>query len=155
MSDSDSRLVKLVTTDSDAHAMDFLFVRTEGGDEASIGDFAAAWNRRRSYEVNGIGAGGHAGANNLVKSAKVVGVGVDPDGLVWTAAEVMLFESLAGLGVNDGVSFGAVGTGAERITRGSRIVGVGRNDVRVVPERSASVRRRFIRSGDKMWKSHP
>ena len=31
------------------------------------------------------------------ESAKVVGIGVDPDGLVWTAAEVMVFESLAGL----------------------------------------------------------
>ena len=114
--------------------MEFLFVRTEGGYEASIGDFAAAWNRRRSYEVNGIGAGGHAGANNLGKSAKVVGVGMDPDGLVWTADEVMVFESLAGLGVNDGVGFGAVGAGAERINRGSRIVGVRRNDVCVGAE---------------------
>ena len=89
------------------------------------------------------------------KSAKVVGVGVDPDGLVWTAAEVMVFESLAGLGVNDGVGFGTVGAGAERITRGRRIVVVGRNNVRVGPERSALVRRGFNRGGDDMWRSHP
>ena len=87
--------------------------------------------------------------------AKVVVVGADPDGLVWTAAEVMSFESLAGPGVNDGVGFDTVGAGAERITRGSRIVGVGHNDVHVGPERSASVRRRFSHGGDKMWRSHP
>ena len=45
----DAGLVDLVTTDSDAHAMEFLFVRTEGGNEAAMGDFAAAWNRRWSY----------------------------------------------------------------------------------------------------------
>ena len=101
----DAGVVEIVTTNSDANAMDFLFVWTEGGDKATIGDFVAAWNRQRSYEVNGVGAGGHAGANNLGESAKVVGVGADPDGLVWTAAEVMSFESLAGPGVNDGVGF--------------------------------------------------
>ena len=155
MCGGDAGAVEFFTTDSDAHAMDFLFVRMEGGNEAAIDEFAAAWNLRRIYEVNGVGDGGHAGANTLGESDNVVVVGAYPDGLVWTAAEVTVFESLAGLGVNDGVSFGAVGTGAERITRGSRIVGVGRNDVRVVPERSASVRRRFIRSGDEMWQSHP
>ena len=135
--------------------MESLFVRTEGGDEAAIGDFSAAWNRRRSYEVNGIGAGGHAGANTLGESAKVVGLGADPYGLVWTASEVMVFERLDGLSVNDGVGFGAFGVGAERIMRGSRIFGVGRNDVHVGPERSALVRRRFSRGGDEMWRSHP
>ena len=89
------------------------------------------------------------------ESAKDVGVGVDPDGLVWTAAEVMVSESLAGLGVNDGFGFGAVGAGAERITRGSRIVGVRRNDVFVGPDRSASLRRGFSRGGYEMWRSHP
>ena len=63
------------------------------------------------------------------ESAKVVGVGADPDGLVWNAAEVMVFKSLACLGVNDGVGSGAVVAGVEQITRASRIVGVGRNDV--------------------------
>ena len=123
MSGVDSRVVELVATDSDAYAMEFLFLRTEGGNEVS------AWNRIRSYKVNGFGAGGHAGADTLGESAKVVGVGANPDGLVWTAAEVVVFESLAGLGVNDGVGFGVVGAGAERITRGSRVFGVGRNDV--------------------------
>ena len=113
---------------------------TEGGNEAAIGDFVAVWNHQRSYEVNGVGVGGHAGADTLGKSAKVVGIGADLDGLVWTADEVMIFKILAGLGVNDGVGFGAVGAGVERITRGSRIVGVRRNDVYMGPERSASVR---------------
>ena len=85
----------------------------------------------------------------------VVGVGVDPDGLIWTASEVMVFESLASLGVNDEVGFGAVGAGVEQITRGSGIAGVGCNDVRVGPERSALVQRGFSRGGDKMWQSHP
>ena len=88
-------------------------------------------------------------------SSKVVGVGADPDSLLWTAAEVVVFKSLDGLGVKDGVGFGIVGAGAERKTRGSRIVGVGRNDVRVVPDRSALVRRGFSRGGDEMWRSHP
>ena len=139
----DARLVELVATDSDVYAMDFFFVRTEGGDEAAIGDFAAAWNRRQIYKVNGVGAGGHAGANTLGESAKVVGVGTNPDGLVWTAAEVVVFKSLASIGVNDIFGFGAVGAGAERITRGSRVVGVGRNDVCVGPERSVLVWRGF------------
>ena len=132
MRGGDSGVVELFTTDNDAYTMDFLFLRTEGGDEAAIGDFG-------DYKVNGVGAGGHAGANTLGESAKVVGVGADTDGLVWTAAGVMVFKSLSGLGVNGGVGFGAVGAGADQITKDSRIVGVGRNDVRVGPERSVSV----------------
>ena len=66
------------------------------------------------------------------ESAKDVVVGANPDGLVWTAAEVVVFESLFGLGVNDRVGFGVAGAGAERITRGSRVVGVGWNDVCMV-----------------------
>ena len=89
------------------------------------------------------------------KLAKVFGIGADQDGLVWTKAEVMVFESLSGLGVNDGICFGAVGVGAERITRDGRIVGVGRNDVCVGPERSASVRRGFGRGRDEIWRSQP
>ena len=66
-----------------------------------------------------------------------------------------VFESLAGLGVNDGVGFVAVGAGAKRITRGRRVVGVGRNGVCVVPERSALIRHGFSRGGDEMWRIHP
>ena len=67
------------------------------------------------------------------ESAKVVGVGAEPDVLVWTVAEVMVFNILAGLGVNDGVGFGAVGAGAERIKRSIWIVGVRRNELHVGP----------------------
>ena len=105
MRGGDAGVVELVTTNIDAHAMKFLFVWTEGDDKAVIGDFAAAWNRQRSYEVNGVSAGGNAGADTLVELAKVVGIDAGPDGLFWTAAEVMVFESLAGLGVIDGVGF--------------------------------------------------
>ena len=84
MRDSDAGAVELVTTNSDVHAMDFLFVMREGGDKAAIGDFAATWNRRRSYEVNGVGAGGDVGSDTLGELAKVVGVGADQDVLVWT-----------------------------------------------------------------------
>ena len=87
--------------------------------------------------------------------AKFVGVGVNPDGLVWTTDEVVVFESLDGLGVNDRVGFGGVGTVAERITRDSRVVGVGWNDMCVGLERSVSVRRGFSRGGDDMWRHHP
>ena len=155
MRGGEAGVVKLVATNSDAYAMEFLFVRTEGGNKAAIGDFAAVWNHQRSYKLNGVGDGGHAGADTLGESAKVVGIGTNPDGLVWTAAEVVVFESLAGLNVNGGVGFGAVGAGAERITRGSRVVGVGRNDVCVGTERSALVRRGFSRGGYEMWQSHP
>ena len=48
MHGGDAGLVKIFTTNSDAYAMDFFFVRTEGGDEADKGDFTAAWNRRKS-----------------------------------------------------------------------------------------------------------
>ena len=65
MRGSDAEEVKLVTTNSDVNTIDFLFVRTEGGDKAAIYDFAAAWNRQWSYKVNGVDAGGHAGANTL------------------------------------------------------------------------------------------
>ena len=50
---------------------------------------------------------------------------------------MVVFESLAGLGVNDGFGFGAIGAGVEQITRIIRIVGVGRNDVGMGPERCA------------------
>ena len=118
MHGGDAGVVELFTTGSDAHTMDFLFVRMEGGDEAAIGDFSTAWNSRRSYEVNGVGSGGHAGANTLGESAKVVGVGANTDSLVWTVDEVVVFKSLAGIGVNDRVGFVEVGAGAERITKG-------------------------------------
>ena len=65
MCGSDAVVVELVAIDSDAYTMDFLFVRTEGGNEAAICDFVAAWNCRWSYEVNGVGASGHAGADTL------------------------------------------------------------------------------------------
>ena len=84
----------------------------------AIGDFAALWNRIRSYEVNGFGAGGHAGADTLGESAKVVGVGANTDSLVWTVDEVVVFKRLAGIGVNDRVGFVEVGAGADRITKG-------------------------------------
>ena len=155
MCGGDAGVVKLVATNSDAYVVDFFFVRKEGGDKAAIDDFASAWNCQQSYKINGVGAGGHAGANTLGDSAKVVGVGANPDGIVWNASGVVVFESLAGLGVNDRVGFGAVGAIAERIMRGIRVLGVGRNDVFVGLERSALVRRRFIRGGDKMWRSHP
>ena len=150
-----------MTTDSDAHKMDFLFLLTGGGNEAAKGDFVAVWNCRWSYEVNVVGAGEHAGADTLGESAKVVGVGADPDSFVYTAAEVMVSERLSGLGINDGVGSGAVGTGLDQITRGSRIVGIVRNDVRVgpgvcmVPKRSETVRRWVSRGGDELWWSHP
>ena len=155
MRGDDARLVELVATDSDAYVMNVLFVRTEGGNKAVIGDFAAACNRRRSHKVNGVGAGGHTGADTSGKSAKVVGVGANPDSLVWTAAEVVVFESLAGIGINDGVVFAAVGAGAERITSSNQVVGVVQNDVCMGPERSALVRRGFSRGGDKMWRIRP
>ena len=155
MRGSDARVVKLVTTNSDKHAIESLFMRTEGGVEAAIGEFASAWNRRWSYKVNGVGADGHAGARILGESAKVVGVGENLDGLVWTAAEVVVFDSLAGLSVNDEVGLGAVGAGAERIIRGSQMVRVGRNGVHVGPEWIVSVQRWVSRIGDEMWWSHP
>ena len=43
MREGDAGVFDLIATDSDAYAMDLLFVRTEGGDEAAIGDFAAIW----------------------------------------------------------------------------------------------------------------
>ena len=135
--------------------MNFLFVRMEGGNNSAIGDFAAACNCRRSYKLNGVGAGGHAGVDTLGKPAKVVGVGVNPCGLVWTTAEVVVLESLPGLGVNDGVGFDGVDVGAERIMRGSWVVGVGRNDVCVVLERIPSVQCGFSRGRSEMWRSHP
>ena len=49
MRGGDAKVVELVATKSDAYTMDFLFVRTEGGDEAAIGDFAIACNWRQSY----------------------------------------------------------------------------------------------------------
>ena len=90
----------------------------------------------------------------MAELAKVVGIDAGPDGLFWTAAEVMVFESLAGLGVIDGVGFDTVGAGAERITRGSQIVGFRRNDVRVGLERGASVRCGFSQCGYEVWRSH-
>ena len=76
---------------------------------------------------------GHARADTFGELVKVFGVGTDLGGLVWTADEVMVFKSLAGLGVNDGVGFGAVGAGAERIKRSIWIVGVRRNELHVGP----------------------
>ena len=84
MHDGDTGVVGIATTGSDAYTIEFLFVRTEDGDKAAICDFEAAWNSRRSYDVNGVGASGHAGANILVESAKVIGVGADPEGFIWT-----------------------------------------------------------------------
>ena len=70
--------------------------------------------------------------------------------LFWTADEVAVFESLAGISVNDRVGFGQVGLGEERIMRGGRVVGVRRNDVHIGPERIASAWCGFSRGGDDM-----
>ena len=101
MCGGDAGVVKLVATNSDAYVVDFFFVRKEGGDKAAIDDFASAWNCQQSYKINGVGAGGHAGANTLGELAKVVGVGADPDGLILNADEVVVFDSLVGFSVND------------------------------------------------------
>ena len=87
-------------------------------------------------------------------SAKFVGVGANPDGLVWSAAEIVVFEILASLGVNDVVGISAVGAGAEQITRGSQVVGVRWNDMCVGPDWKL-VRRGFGRGGGEMWQRHP
>ena len=87
--------------------------------------------------------------------AKVIGVDADPYVFVWNAAEVAVFEILAGISVNAGVGFGQVGAGEESITRGSRVIGVGLNDVHVGPERNASEWCGFSRGGDDLWHSHP
>ena len=44
MRGSDTGVVEIVATYSDAYAMDLFFVRMEGGHGAAIGDFEAAWN---------------------------------------------------------------------------------------------------------------
>ena len=72
MCGGDDRVVDIVTTDSDMHAMDLLFLWAEGGNEAAIGVFEAAWNCQRNNEVNGVGAAGHAGADTLGSRPKLL-----------------------------------------------------------------------------------
>lgn len=68
-----TREVKAVATNGDADSFDLSFVRSQGRDKASIGDFAISRNGGLGDEKYGVSAGRHAGANTLGEAAKVVG----------------------------------------------------------------------------------
>ncbi len=68
-----TRVVEFVTTDGDADTVDLGLGWTDGGNEASIRDFAVLWNGLPFDEENDIGTKGLASTDSLGESAEIVG----------------------------------------------------------------------------------
>ena len=71
--------VEFVTTHRDADTVRFGLGWSNGRNEASIGDLSAGRNGVSFNENDGVGTGGHPGANALGEAAEIVGQGRDPD----------------------------------------------------------------------------
>ena len=57
--------IEAVSAHSDADTVYFGLGRSNGGDHLGVGDFAVMGNGRFGNKEDGVGAGGHAGANAL------------------------------------------------------------------------------------------
>ena len=57
--------IKAVAAHSDADTVDFGLGWSNGGDHTGVGDFVVVRNGRFGDKENGVGAGGHAGADAL------------------------------------------------------------------------------------------
>lgn len=65
----DAGEIKAVTANSDSNTMGFVFGWSDGGDEATIGHFAANGNGGAGDEKNSVRSCGHALPNSLGKTA--------------------------------------------------------------------------------------
>ena len=64
-----AREIKAVATHSDADTVDFGLGESNGGDHAGVSDFSVIGNGRFGNKEDGVGAGGHAGADALGKAS--------------------------------------------------------------------------------------
>jgi hypothetical protein len=69
----DAGVVQAVTTHSDSDSVGLLLRWANGGNELSIGHFAAQGDGVSGNEKDCVGAGGHASADALGQPAEVVG----------------------------------------------------------------------------------
>ena len=60
-----ARETKAVVAHSDANTVDFGFGGSNSGNHTGVGDFAVLGNGRFGNKEDGVGSGGHAGANAL------------------------------------------------------------------------------------------
>lgn len=96
--------IEFVAADSDSDSMGFVFGGSNGGNEASIGDFPAFRHSGAGDEINCVGTGGHTGTYALCEASEIIGQCFDPDLFVWAAAEGIVLEGLSGDFVDDGMS---------------------------------------------------
>ena len=61
--------IKAVAAHSDTDTVDFGLGGSNGADHAGVGDFAVIGNGRFGNKEDGVGAGGHAGADALGKAS--------------------------------------------------------------------------------------
>ncbi len=71
--------VEFVTTHRDANTVRLGLGWSNGRNEASIGDSSAGRHGVSVNEKNGVGTGGHPGADALCEASEIVGQGRDPD----------------------------------------------------------------------------
>ena len=63
-----SREIEAVASHSDVDMVYFDLYGSNGGDHSSVGDFAVMGNGRFGNKEDGVGDGGHVGANALGES---------------------------------------------------------------------------------------
>jgi hypothetical protein len=95
--------IQFVALHCEADAVCFGLGRSNGRNEASIGDLSAGGDGLSFNEDNIVGTGGHLGADALGKAAEIVCQGHDPDCFVRTGSERVVFEGLAGVFINNSV----------------------------------------------------
>ena len=92
-----------MTTNGDAGAIWFRFLRAKTADELCIGQAFVAWDFRDGDEEDGVGGVDAIVGEALGKLSKFVGSGAEPDvaggGI---CKEVLVFHRFARMGVGDG-----------------------------------------------------
>ena len=83
--------------------MFFVFVGAHGGHNSGVCDFAPCWDGGGVDEKYCVCARGHALADALGETAKIVSKTGRPDGFVGATNEVPVFVDVAGHSVDDGI----------------------------------------------------
>ena len=98
-----ARVVDSVASDGEANSFVFLFLRSDFGDDAKIGGFAAGGNGSVGDEVDGFSARLHVWKSALGEAANFVGGRLDPFFAIRASFEVGVFKRGTSGGINDGI----------------------------------------------------
>jgi hypothetical protein len=128
-----SRIIEAVAANCEMDTMCFSFLGTDCGNNATVGNFAVAWDC--VFSLDRFAACFHAVANTLSKAAEFLGKAMCPDVFLDALYEVSVFLDLAGDGIGDGVGkmdgLKMVGFGAGDVVGGTTWVALGTQGVAV------------------------